>query len=161
MSVWCVYVRHAVLRKSTSLKQIVCQLAHGREGVTLLWQSLLPSCSARPWPLLPVRGRKIHLSLQARFSNTHFSAYHRSVSCQASATSLSNASVAPARTDGMSTPQRCQDGLHPSVHRTGGGGADLCVARGSLSCHAHEMHLIKEAVSLWTRPPALHLCTGP
>ena len=24
-----------------------------------------------------------------------------------------------------------------------------------------EVHLIMEAVSLWTRPPALHLCAGP
>ena len=30
-----------------------------------------------------------------------------------------------------------------------------------LSIYAHEMHLIMEAVSLWTRPPALHLCAGP
>ena len=36
----------------------------------------------------------------------------------------------------------------------GGGGADRCVT-------THEMHLIVEAVSLWTRPPALHLCAGP
>ena len=31
----------------------------------------------------------------------------------------------------------------------------------SLLIHAKEMHLIMGAVSLWTRPPALHLCAGP
>ena len=30
-----------------------------------------------------------------------------------------------------------------------------------LSMTTHEMHLIMEVVSLWTRPPALYLCTGP
>ena len=30
-----------------------------------------------------------------------------------------------------------------------------------LSMTTHEMHLIMGAVSLWTRPPALHLCAGP
>ena len=29
------------------------------------------------------------------------------------------------------------------------------------SMTTHEMHLIMGAVSLWTRPPALYLCTGP
>ena len=43
----------------------------------------------------------------------------------------------------------------------GGGGADQCIAHMSLSICTHEMHLIMGAVSLWTRPPALHLCAGP
>ena len=30
-----------------------------------------------------------------------------------------------------------------------------------LSMTTHEVHLIMGAVSLWTRPPALHLCAGP
>ena len=43
----------------------------------------------------------------------------------------------------------------------GGGGADRSVDVASLSITHHSMHLIMGAVSLWTRPPALYLCTGP
>ena len=44
---------------------------------------------------------------------------------------------------------------------SGGTGADLSVDVASLSITHHNMHLIMGAVSLWTRPPALYLCTGP
>ena len=43
----------------------------------------------------------------------------------------------------------------------GGGGSDLSVNVASLSITHHILHLIMGAVSLWTRPPALHLCAGP
>ena len=44
---------------------------------------------------------------------------------------------------------------------SGGGGADPVCNDACLSMTTHEMHLIMGAVSLWTRPPALYLCTGP
>ena len=42
-----------------------------------------------------------------------------------------------------------------------GDGGDRSVDVASLSITHHSMHLIMGAVSLWTRPPVLSLCTGP